>query len=304
MSSLTGGNAVVGGVPTVSLDVPILSVLIALFAAGSATNIALYSRNRKRGHKFLMSLFLHGFCIVRVLTCSMRIAWATQPTNKDLAIAAQVFNNAGIIIIYIFNLIFSQRILRALQPGLGWHPALGVAFKAFYGCIVACLIMGITALILIVTSTNPSTLSACHDIQMFSVTFLLIMTILPLFVLAAAYLLPDHKDKETFGHGPMSTKVLIVIISTCLSIIIAGYKAGTAWDPRPLSNPGWFDEKPAYYVFGFTLEVIVLWMLILSRIDLRFHVPNGSKGPGDYSQTIELSSVISEETKRPCTQSE
>ncbi|KAH7140225.1 hypothetical protein B0J13DRAFT_62529 [Dactylonectria estremocensis] len=304
MSSLTGGNAVVGGVPTVSLDVPILAVLIVLFAAGSATNIAIYSRNRKRNHKFLMSLFLHGFCIVRVLTCSMRIAWATQPTNKSLVIAAQVFNNAGIIIIYILNLIFAQRILRARQPGLGWNPVLGVAFKAFYGLIIACLVMAITALVLMVTSTNPSTLSACHDIQMTSVTFLFIMTTLPLFILAITYLMPEHRDKETFGHGPMSTKVLIVIISTCLSITIAGFKTGTAWDPRPLSNPAWFDEKPAYYVFGFTLEIIVLWLLILSRIDLRFHVPNKSKGPGDYSQSIELSSVVSEEIKRPCTQKE
>lgn len=31
------------------------------------------------------------------------------------------------------------------------------------------------------------------------------------------------------------------------------------------------------------MEITVVYLYLLLRVDRRFHVPNGSKGPGDYS---------------------
>ncbi|KAK7425575.1 hypothetical protein QQZ08_007898 [Neonectria magnoliae] len=296
MSSLTRGNAIVGGIPTVSLDVPISAVFLALYLAGAALNITIFTTNKRRGHRFVISLLLNGFCAIRILTCSMRMAWATHPTNSSIVITAQVFNSAGIILIYIINLVFAQRILRARQPAIGWLRTLGVFFKVLYACIVGSLIMGIVALALLVSTTSLTTIAACRDVQLASITFLLVLTTLPLFFLAIAYALPAPVNREEFGEGTMAYKVIILILSTCLSITVAGYKAGAAWDVRPLTNPGWFDSKFAFYVFGFTLEVFILVLFISTRVDRRFHVPDGCTEPGDYSRGV-LRSSAGDESK-------
>ena len=88
----------------------------------------------------------------------------------------------------------------------------------------------------------------------------------------------------------MTTKKIIVTISTLLSIIITGFKLGTAYmPPRLASDPAWYHSKAAFYCFNFVLEVMILALLTISRIDKLFWVPDGSKGPGDYTSLMSAS---------------
>lgn len=278
-------SASVGGIPTVPVDVPVSAVLLCFYAIGSALNMTLFFNNRRRGHKFFISWILNAFCIVRVVTCSMRIAWAVSPTNSHMAIAAQVFNNAGILIIYIVNLIFSQRILRAKQPVIGWNPILSASFKFLYALLIGSLIMGITVLVISTNTTSPSTLQSIRAVSLASTTFIMAVAVLPLLLLAAVCFVPDSSNAETFGVGSMRTKLLIVSISTCLAIVIAGFKTGTTWEtPRSASNPAWYHSKEAFYCFNFMLEILILGMFLVTRVDKRFYVPDHCKGPGDYSR--------------------
>ncbi|KAH8657954.1 hypothetical protein BX600DRAFT_61785 [Xylariales sp. PMI_506] len=277
--------AVLGGIPTVSIDVPICSVLLALYATGSALNATIFFVNRRRGHKFFISWFLNVFCIIRIVTCSMRIAWAKSPTNSHLAIAAQVFNSAGILFIYIINLIFAQRILRARQPKIGWSKLLAVSLKIMFGLIFGTLIMAITVLVISINTTNPHTLQAIRDVGLAAATFITVMAVLPAVLLAAAFLWPASKDAENFGAGSMRAKVLIVSVACCLAVISAGFKCGTTWKPpRLASDPAWYDLRPAFYCFTFLMEILILALFLVTRVDKRFHVPNGCKAPGDYTR--------------------
>jgi hypothetical protein len=54
--------------------------------------------------------------------------------------------------------------------------------------------------------------------------------------------------------------------------------------PRPAADPAWYDSKACFYVFNFGVEIIVVALYIVLRVDKRFHVPDGSKAPGDYSR--------------------
>jgi hypothetical protein len=45
----------------------------------------------------------------------------------------------------------------------------------------------------------------------------------------------------------------------------------------------WYLSRACFYVFNFTVEVCVVYMYALLRVDQRFHVPDGAKGPGSYS---------------------
>lgn len=87
--------AVLGGVPTKGLDVPITVVFLILFLTGAATHFTIHELNGKRGHKFHISDMVFDFCMVRTVTTTMRIVWAFRPLNNSIVLAAQIFENAG-----------------------------------------------------------------------------------------------------------------------------------------------------------------------------------------------------------------
>ncbi|KAK5633812.1 hypothetical protein RRF57_009526 [Xylaria bambusicola] len=287
-------NAGLGGLPEVIPDIPISAVFLALYLTSAVANMTILQINLRRGHKFVISGALFGFSMSRIITFILRIVWALHQHNVRLAIAANIFVNAGVLVVYIINLICAQRILRARQPALGWHPTISIAFKVFYVGIAASLILVIYSVVQGAYTLDPSLLQKTRTIQLTATTYLLVFTTLPIWLqVVAHFLLPKPADAETFGQGSGRAQVLINLLSTCICITIAGFKTGTSWEtPRPLSNPAWYHSKPAFYVFGFVLELLVLALLTLSRIDKRFHIPNGSKGPGDYSRRLEESSTM------------
>ena len=278
-------TAAFGEIPTTATDIPIAAVFISIYVSFAITNMTILQLNRRRGHKFAVSGVLFGFCMARIATLVLRIAWATRQYNARLAIAAQILVNAGILLIYIVNLLLAQRMLRAKQPQIGWNPIVRATYKILYCSIAGALAMVITSIVISVYTLNQHIRIQCRDIQLAAITYLLVFTTLPVWHLAVAFLLPRHKNEETFGAGSTRGKVIALAISTCLAMTIAGFKTGTAWmPPRPRTNPAWYDSKASFYVLDFTLEILALATLTISRIDKRFHVPNGCKQPGDYTR--------------------
>jgi hypothetical protein len=64
--------ASLGGRPTIGVDVPITAVFLFLFAIGAAGHMTVFQINRRRGHKFIMSVLTFGFCMARIVTMIMR----------------------------------------------------------------------------------------------------------------------------------------------------------------------------------------------------------------------------------------
>ncbi len=124
--------AVIGGTPTISVDVPVDAVLICLYLCSAAANMTIFQLNKRKGIRFVPSAMLFGFSMARIITLVLRISWACFANNAALALAAQIFINAGILVVYIVNLIFTQRLLRALQPPIGWHPRTRTLFDVLY----------------------------------------------------------------------------------------------------------------------------------------------------------------------------
>lgn len=147
-------------------------MLLVLFLAGAVTNMVIFQINRKRGHKFIFSVLLFGFCMARITTLSLRIAWAVHPLDVNLAIAAGIFVQAGVLLLFIVNLIFAQRIVRSYHPRLGWSKGLGLVFKFLYLCVAAMLIMVITATVYTFFTLDVAARQKCRKIQLFAGTFL------------------------------------------------------------------------------------------------------------------------------------
>lgn len=49
-----------GGRPEVDVDVPVTAVFLALFVIGAITHMTIFQLNRRKDHKFLMSVLLFG----------------------------------------------------------------------------------------------------------------------------------------------------------------------------------------------------------------------------------------------------
>jgi hypothetical protein len=93
----------------------------------------------------------------------------------------------------------------------------------------------------------------------------------------------DRPPIEKFGHGRFRTKIFILLFSSVLLTLGAAFRAGVNYVPRPSNDPAWYDSKACFYLFNFTIEITIVALYAIVRIDKRFHIPDGSHGPGDYA---------------------
>ncbi|EME85549.1 uncharacterized protein MYCFIDRAFT_82707 [Pseudocercospora fijiensis CIRAD86] len=289
--------ASLGGQPTPIPDVVICSILIAIYAGSAAGHMSIYQLNRRKTHHFFISAALFGFSMARIVTCSLRIAVAYHPSNVSLNIAAQILLSAGVLIVYVVNLVFAQRILRARQPEIGWHTVLRVFFRILYGLVGLALVLVITFIVIQFYTLDSELREACRDIQLVAMTYLLFVTLVPLVILAITWSLKESPRAEEFGtkdsSGGLDTwstgqKSLILLTSALLCTLGSAFKTGSNFEsPRPKSDPAWYQSKAALYVFTFLIEISILYMFLLTRIDHRFHVPDGSSKRRSFAGVVE-----------------
>ncbi|KAK0629681.1 hypothetical protein B0T17DRAFT_526144 [Bombardia bombarda] len=245
--------------------------------------MTIFQINLRHGYKFLFSGLLFGFCMARIVALSMRIVWAAHPRNVSVGIASQIFTAAGVILLFVTNLVFAQRIIRAYHPFFGWHRAVGVFFKLLYGSIVAILIMVISVTVQSFFTLDGPTRRTDRDVQLFCATYLAVMSFLPIPLVLLAVMVPRRTRIDRFGQGHFRTKFALLGFTATLLAAGAIFRATVGYAVRPLNDPAWFQGKACYYCFNFMIELIVVYTYALSRFDKRFHVPNGSSAPGHYS---------------------
>lgn len=277
-------TAAIGGVPSIGVDVPICAVFLLLFMIGAAANMTILQLNLRRGHKFLMSGLLFGFCMARIVTQIMRIVWACYPEDVSVAIAATIFVSAGVLILFLINLVFAQRILRAAHPHFGWHRAMHYSFLVMYILILLMLIMLITATVQSFYTLNTNWKRIDGDLQRTGSTYFMAISFAPIPMVILGLIIPRKTRLEKFGRGHWRTKIWILLASSVLLCLGASFRLGTAFKhPRPRDQPAWYDAKWCFYFFNFTLEITVVYLYLVLRVDQRFYVPDKSRGPGDYS---------------------
>lgn len=274
------------------VDIPILAVLLLFYIGGAATNMTIFQLNNRRGHKFIPSVALFGFCMSRIATCSLRMAWATHPDNARLVVAANIFTNVGVLVAYIVLMVLAVRMFRATQPDLGWKRTFDWSIKALYILLALAIMLLIAFVILSVYTRKPSLLNTAVWIERAGILFMVIFDVITLLLYALSAFLPRPSNSENFGSGSMASKFLILGVALFFVLFIVGFRMGALWAPaRPISDPGWWDKKPAFYVIEFGFEIVVVYWLAFTRFDQKFWIPNGSKGPGDFSSGSDASAV-------------
>lgn len=214
---------------------------------------------------------------------TMRLVWSTLPHNINVAIAANVFVSAGVLLLFVVNLIFVQRIVRASHHNWAWATWFSLAFKIYYASIVVMLIALITCTVQSFFTLNKNTRRIDRDVQLVGSTYFAVAAFLPIPLMGLRWLILPKQQIEKFGEGRFRSKIFVLLFASALLTLGAAFRCGIAYVPRPAANPAWYHSKACFYIFNFTIEIIVVYLYAVIRVDKRFHVPNDSHAPGDYS---------------------
>lgn len=269
--------------------------------------MTIFQINKRRGHKFIFNGMLFGgsrippslppsnplerrlskkgFCTTRTITCALRIASIAVPSSVRLLLASQIFVAAGILLVFVINLFWAQRVLRAHHP-VGWHASLRWAFRGLLITIILTLGVLVTSIVQSYYTKRPRTLTIDRDLQLYGATFFAVVAFLPIPIVLVSFLLSyvSGRQVERFGAGGHGTKIAVLLAGATLCCMGAAFRAGTAWK-TPVSLR---DTQPAYfrrgwfYVMDLGIDVVIVYMYAVMRVDLRFWIPNGAKGPGSY----------------------
>lgn len=226
---------------------------------------------------------MFGFCMSRIAACVLRLVWATRQSDISVSIAANIFLNAGILIVYILNNVMVQRLLRSTWPHVGWNPVLRVVWKVVLWLVLPFIIMVIVCVPLTFYTLDANTLRICRDVLLVGLTYLFVVACIPLLVLPVVAL---RSPKDPFGkYGSTHTgKLLVLSATTVLAVIEAGFRTGVQWSPaRPQTDPAWYHSKAAFYCFNFTIDILIIYTLLIARFDHHFWVPNQANGHGSYA---------------------
>jgi hypothetical protein len=235
----------------------------------------------------------------RLITFALRISWATQQRNVKLAIASNIFVAAGTPILYIINLIFAHRIIRAQHPKLGWHKSLSILARITVVSIIAALILLIFAAVQSSYTLDMNLHRIDRDIQLFGTTFYTFIAFLPMPMVLIGLVLPRHIRTEKFGKGRFRTKIIVLMSSTTLLTVRALWSTTTIWLPQvPLMAPTkFYYGKPAFYTVQLLTELLVVCLYVFVRVDRRFYTPTGQRN--SYLIVPEPDSILTQFPNRP-----
>ncbi|KAF5510703.1 hypothetical protein CGCS363_v003948 [Colletotrichum siamense] len=286
-----------GGVPTKNLDLPVTIMFMLLFMLGAYVHISIYRANAKRGHKFLISDIIFDFCMLRTVTCIFRITWSIV-TTRGVILVALITENGGAALLFAVNIFFAQRLLRSIHPKAGWCTAASQTFLLLlFSVPVFILFNGVNLIISFFSVGNLDRLEATDDLIKFGSGYNMFLAAFPVIVVAGCLCIPGP-EPEKFGTGSMRVKVALLFFGSFLLMAGHAIRVYALVNKEPPGTDSVIYGKAVFYTTGFLFELLVVAVYAFGRVDLRFHVPNGASGPGDYSGDRDKGNYSVEEIER------
>lgn len=302
-----------GLVPTKGTDIPIASVLLVIFLGLLVSNVLIFRQNKRAGTPFTLTSLLIIYSIFRTAAMALRIAFATASHNVNLTIASSILANAGVVLVIILNLLLSPILFRSHfgAARLAARPALrkltNLPFMLPIPLVPIFLLVIVNVSILSFFTTDMQVRQHCQTAQKVAlVTFAVIAFIPALPALALALVgsgssparanLPAAILNPAPGFG--STRANALLISLGSSILTLGSAiraAALLLPPRMADDPAWYQERPAYYIFTFVTEILVVAAYTLFRVDRRFQAPRDEAGGEKQLQRVPRAGETEEE---------
>lgn len=188
------------------------------------------------------------------------------------------------VVIMLINIFFAQRIIRSIHPNFGWHPAFRAATLFFVFSVPAVILTNSTAIgVSFFKIEDQERVDTALNVLKAGVSWIMLLAILPVVAVLFAAVFSGPKP-ERFGTGDTHNKIAVLMIGAILLIAGHSIRLASTLNPEPPGSTSKLLSKEVFYTTGFMLEIFVVVFYAVARIDLLFHIPNGSSGPGDYSR--------------------
>jgi hypothetical protein len=247
--------------------VPVIAVYLAFFLLAALLTFNSIRRQVQASQRYAMSTLLFLFSGERVVACVLRIVWASRQTSVEIAIASQILLQAGVLLLYIGNLLYTGAIIRA---GTGQHNWLTVLQITLSILTLTAFFMAVAAIVLEVYTLDQHTIANCRQVLRAAATCFVVLAATPLALIVAAYF--SHREQLFQVVQNTWFDAVVTGISSLLCVLTAGFKMSVLWEaPRSLWNPAWYHSKPALYGLELGPEILVLALFLLVHVETRYH---------------------------------
>jgi hypothetical protein len=192
------------------------------------------------------------------------------------------------VVLFAVNILFTARLVRGMHPALGWNPIFKTFSRILAFSVPTVVILNILALSFMFFSPLDTTrFEGAEKLLKFGLSWNMFLSVYPVITLLIVSMLPvpiGSPPPEQFGYGPLRIKVAMVAYASTTLSVGAAIRLAALLNPQPADNTAIIFSREVFYTVGFTLEILIVALFAVGRIDLRFHVPNGSSRPGDYSR--------------------
>jgi Protein of unknown function (DUF3112) len=208
--------------------------------------------------------------MARVTTSVLRIAWSTQPKNINLGIAAQIFVQAGVVLLFIVNLVCVQQVLRAAHPKLGSHKIAAIAFRLWIALLAVMVILLIAFTVIGFFTLDPIKINNTHIVQRTGAVFFAVTSFAPIVMMAVILGTASKNFLHDIRPRRYNIPFAALILGAMLLSTGAIFRGTTTFYIEPLLLPAWFQSKVCFYLFNFTIEFLVVLLYAVTRIDRCF----------------------------------
>jgi hypothetical protein len=171
-----------------------------------------------------------------------------------------------------------------MHPTIGWSLPFTVFTLFLIWSVPSVIVLNIISISVSFFSVgNEAQLTATETALTFGASWNVMLSLMPLLLLLIAGLLPMKKKPEQFGSGTLPGKAALVAYASATLGVGAAIRAAAIINPEQPGTQSTLFGKPVFYTTGFVLEILVVVIYAVARIDLLFHIPNGSSKPGDYT---------------------
>ncbi|PFH58493.1 hypothetical protein XA68_13601 [Ophiocordyceps unilateralis] len=284
-----------GGVPTSTDDGLVTFIFLLLFALGAVLHLVRLIGNNQRRHKFLLSIPLVAFCLFRTFYCIFRFAWAflRPPFFNQAVVALAMAMEAYGSVILIPNLFISQRIICAMHPVVGWHKLFQTATWCLAMSIAPVSIIASVSSIIKIVAFRTTSAQMTKQVLEFADSWQLMVSLIPLVSIFIACAVPGQRP-QNFGTGNLRLKTALLVFSSITLVIAPAVRLAVVANPQAALDGSPISGKPVFYTTALFLESLTVFSYLIFRFDNLYWIPDGSKGPGDYSQAPKDSNRSSE----------
>lgn len=185
--------------------------------------------------------------------------------------------------IFAIQIFLAQRVVRSMHPRVGWSVPFSLGTRILAISVPVVIVINIISLIVSFFSIgNDARLSTAEGFLKFGASWNIMLVTVPFAIVSVACAVPGPRP-ERFGVGHLRVKTSLVMLVAALLAAGATVRTFAIFNPQPVDTDQVLFGKPVFYLTGFLMEITVVALYAFLRIDLLFHVPNGSSQPGDYS---------------------